>query len=160
LLSFGGLLREHCLVAFHDKLMSTGNQLDVIDFVEFGYNITAEQVAGAAGRETPALNVLRVTPHEVTHGALVRNFLLAVDHANLVQGVDCGGQTTMDAEDLVVDDSGQAEVIKNLSAVSPYIDGAVFTEALVIKAINLRNLTRFVVATNEGDSVRVSHLSQ
>ena len=45
----------------------------------------------------------------------MRDLLLPVDGPDLVEGVDGGGQTTMDTEDLVVDDGRQAEVVENFA---------------------------------------------
>ena len=60
-------------------------------------------------------DTLGVRPEEVAHGPVVRDLLLPVDGPDLVEGVDGGGQTTMDTEDLVVDDGRQAEVVENFA---------------------------------------------
>jgi hypothetical protein len=74
---------EHGLVALHDQLVRAGDQVDVVDLVELGHHISAEEVASAAGRQAPALDVLGVGPHEVAHGAVVGDLLLAVNYTNL-----------------------------------------------------------------------------
>lgn len=51
-------------------------------------DVGAEEEARAAGGETPAFDLVRVGPEEVAHGAFVGDFLLAVDEADLVDGVD------------------------------------------------------------------------
>lgn len=63
----------------------------------------------------------------------------------------------MDAEDLVVNDGGQAQVVKDLSAVSPHIYRAVLLQALIVKSIHLSNLSGLMVATNQGNAIGVSH---
>ena len=63
----------------------------------------------------------------------------------------------MKAEDLVVDEGGEGKVIEEVGEVLPNICIPVFSEALVVEAVNLSDLTRFVVTTEDGDSLRVSY---
>ena len=58
---------------------------------------------------------------------------------------------------LSVDDGREAEIVKDLRAVPPDGDGAELSEALVVKAVDLRDLARLVVAPDERDAVRISH---
>lgn len=51
----------------------------------------------------------------------------------------------MHAEDLTVDDGGDGEVVEDTAAVLPGVGIAILLLALVVKAVDLRNLTRFVV---------------
>lgn len=55
-----------------------------------------------------------------------------------------------------VNDSSQAEIVKDLRAVPPDEDRAVLPDALVVEAVNLGDLTRLVVTANERDPVRVA----
>lgn len=64
----------------------------------------------------------------------------------------------MNTENLVINESRETEVVEDLSAVSPNIDGAILSKALVIKAIDLCDLTTLVVTTDQSDAVWVSHL--
>lgn len=59
---------------------------------------------------------------------------------------------------LAIDDGRQAEVVKDLSAVAPHGHRAIFAQALVIKAVDLGDLTALVVAPDQGDSVRIANL--
>lgn len=59
---------------------------------------------------------------------------------------------------LVVNQSGQWKVIEKIGKVFPHICVAVLSEALVVKAIDLGNLSGLVVATQDGNAVTVSHL--
>jgi hypothetical protein len=114
------------------------------------------------------------------------------------------GRAHVDAEDLVLDDRREREVVKDLGAVAPNIDASVFAQTLaagatsqrdamrpntargqqandmrnvaiachacvghreswkrahlVVKAVDLSDLPRLVVAADEGDAVRVAHL--
>ena len=64
----------------------------------------------------------------------------------------------METEDLVVDQGGKGQVVKQVCKVFPNIGVAVLAEALVVEAVYLGNLTRFVVTTEDGDTLRVSNL--
>lgn len=74
---------EHSLISFHDQLMRTGNQIDMIRFVEFGDNVSTEEVTGTTRRKSPAIDILRIGPHQVAHSAIVRYFLLSVNDSDL-----------------------------------------------------------------------------
>lgn len=76
---------------------------------------------------------------------------------DLVDGLQVRAESTVDTEDTSVDDSGECEIIKDLTAPSPYVGAAVLAHALVVKAIHLGDLPGLVVAPDQGDTVRVSH---
>ena len=62
----------------------------------------------------------------------------------------------MHAEDSFLNEGGEGDVVENLGAISPHINRAVFPETFVVEAIDLRDLSTFVVASDERDAVRVS----
>jgi hypothetical protein len=64
--------------------MGSGYKIDMVDFVELGHHISTEEISRASGRETPSLDVLRIRPHEIAHGTVVRNFLFAVNYTDLI----------------------------------------------------------------------------
>ena len=74
---------EHGFVSLHDELVGPGDEVQVVDLVELRHHVPAKEIPRAPGRQTPALDVLGVGPHEVAHGAIVRHLLLPVDHPNL-----------------------------------------------------------------------------
>jgi len=84
------------------------------------------------------------------------NFLYTVESSDVVEGVDAGGETSVEAEDLVVDESGKGEVVEEIREVLPYVGVAVFSETFIIETIYLCDLTGFVVATENGDALRIS----
>lgn len=75
----------------------------------------------------------------------------------LIQSVDSRGKSTVDTENLVVDDCRQAQVVEDLRAVSPHIYRAILLQALVIESVHLSNLSRLMVSTNQGNAIGVSH---
>jgi hypothetical protein len=89
----------------------------------------------------------------------MRNFLYAIKSSNVVKCIDTWRETPVEAEDLVVDKGGEREVVEEICEVFPNIGIAIFSKAFVIETIDLGNLAGLVVATNEGDAIRVSETS-
>lgn len=76
----------------------------------------------------------------------MRDFLYAVECSNVVESVDAWGETPVEAEDLVVDKGCEGEVVKKVGEVLPYVGIAILSETLIVEAIDLGDLARFVVA--------------
>lgn len=133
-------------------------QVNFIFSVELLHDVTAEQVSSTSRANTPPRRILRVTPHEVAHSAVMWHLLLPVDRAYLIQRIDARAQTAMDAEDFVINDGCKSQVVEDVCAVPPDIDGAVLSQALVVETIHLSDLSALVVASNQSDSLRVPHL--
>jgi len=64
----------------------------------------------------------------------------------------------VETEDLVVNECGKKEVIKEVSEVFPDVCVSVLAETLVVEAVDLSDLARFVVAAEDCDALRVSDL--
>lgn len=86
------------------------------------------------------------------------NLLNAVKSSDVIESIDTGGETTVETEDLVVDEGGEGKVVEEVGEVLPNIGVAVLAETLVVEAIYLRNLTRLVVTTEDSDAGGVSDL--
>ena len=63
----------------------------------------------------------------------------------------------MKAENLILDDGSQRKVVEELSEVSPHVSVTVLPKALVIESVDLSDLSRLVVASENGDSILISH---
>jgi len=144
------------LVPLVDQLMSTGNQLEPIDMVEFRRDLVPEQPPRPTRRNSPGANVLRITPDEIAKGAFVRDLLSASNDTDLVEGADFGTQPTVDAEDFAVNDGAENEEIEDLAAGFPDGSVAVFLLAFFVETVHLRDLARLVIAADEGDAVGVA----
>lgn len=64
----------------------------------------------------------------------------------------------MDAEDLVIDDDGEGQVIEHVGEVVPDVCVAVFAIAFCIEAVRLGDASRFVVTTDEVHTVGIAEL--
>lgn len=84
------------------------------------------------------------------------NFLYAIESPNVIEGIDAWGETTVKAEDLIIDQSGQGKVIEEIGEIFPNVGIAVFSETLVIETVHLGDLTRFMISSEDSDSARVS----
>jgi len=64
----------------------------------------------------------------------------------------------VEAEDLVVNQRRQREVIEQIGKILPNVGVAILAQALVIKAVYLCDLARLMVAAQNRDAVRVADL--
>jgi hypothetical protein len=86
----------------------------------------------------------------------MRNFLYAIEGSDVVKSVDAWGETSVEAEDLVVDKGSEGEVIEEVGKVFPYVRIAVLSKTLVVEAVDLSDLTGFVIAAKDCDALRVA----
>lgn len=64
----------------------------------------------------------------------------------------------MKAENFLFNDSGKRKVIKEVCEVFPNISVTVLPQALIIKTVDLCDLSRFVISTEYRDSILVADL--
>jgi hypothetical protein len=64
----------------------------------------------------------------------------------------------MQAEYFLFNHSGQGKIIKEVSEVFPHICVAILSQTLIIETIHLRDLTRLMISTEDGNTVLVSYL--
>jgi len=138
--------------------MGACHKLEVVDVIKLMRNPGAEEPAGAAGRQRPRLNVLGVGPHQIREGAFVRQLHPALEQANLVESLDVWRQAGVHTEDLAFNDGSDAQVVKDVTAVLPRVGVSILSDRLVVETVSGRNLSRFVIATQNCDFVRVLQL--
>jgi hypothetical protein len=135
--------------------VGTSNELQAINMVELGCDFITKQPASATRGNSPSLNILRIAPDKVTEGTLVRDLLSTSNDTNLINGADLRAETTVNAENLTVNNSSEDKKVKDLAAGLPNRSIAVLLLTLLIEAVDLSDLTGLVVASNEGDLVRI-----
>lgn len=145
-------------VAFCDKLVSTGDQLETIVAVELLRDVLAKDMTGTTRRGSPAGTLFGVRPEEIAHGAVVGDFLDTIKGADVIKSVDGRRETSMETEDLVLNESGKRKVIKQVSEALPDVWGVVLSETLVVESIDLSDLSTLVISTEDGETIRISHL--
>ena len=119
-------------------------------------DVLAEAVASTSWRDAPAASVVGVGPQKVADGTFVRGLLDAVQLADLVEGVDAGREATMQAEDLVLNDSSEGQVVEQLSELLPHVRIAVLSQALIVEAVpnkvkHFRSKSDFILSACEID---------
>ena len=78
----------------------------------------------------------------------------------MVQRVERRREAAVQAEDRVVDRGRQRQEVEEVGEVLPDVGVAVFAQALVVEAVDLRDLPRLVVAAEDGDAVTVPDLER
>jgi hypothetical protein len=84
------------------------------------------------------------------------HFLNAVKSSDVVKGINARGETSVEAEDLIVDKGGEGQVVEKIREIFPHIGVAIFSETLVVESVDLGNLARFVISSEDGDSLWVA----
>jgi len=115
--------------------MGTGDSGEVICVVELLRNILAETVACTSGRDTPATSIIGVRPEQVAHGTFLGHLLNSIKLSNLIEGVNTWGQTTVQAENLILNNSSEGQVVEELGEDFPDVGIAVLSEAFIIESI-------------------------
>ena len=86
--------------------------------------------------------------------------MYAVERPDVVEGVDAGGETAMQTEDLVVDQSGKRQIVEKICEVFPDVRISVLAEALVVETVDLGDLAGLVVTAEDGDALGVPDLER
>lgn len=154
------LIIKKRFVSFHDELVCSGDQGQIVLMVKFFDDVSAEDVAGAPERESPSLDVLGIRPEQVTHGSFVRNFAFPVDGSQLVERGHAGTESAVDAKYAIVDDGGEGQVVEEFGAAFPDLRRSVLSQAFVVESVDLSDLPRLVVASDQRHAIRVPHLQR
>jgi len=67
--------------------------------------------------------------------------LYTVKGSNVIESIDAWGETSVEAEDLVIDEGGGGEIIEEISEVFPNIRVPVLSKTFIVEAIHLCDLT-------------------
>lgn len=140
--------------------MGSCNQGQAVVVVEGLADILTKSITSSTGRDSPSAAVIRVGPQKVTHGTFMRYLLNTVKSSDVIESVDAGRKTTVETEDLVVDQGSQGKVVEEVGEVFPHVGVAILAQALVVESINLCDLARLVVATENGNTLGVSDLER
>ena len=140
----------------HDQLVRPRNEREPIVMVECLRNILPERITRPAWRYSPPTPIVRVTPQQIAHRPLVRDLLYTIDTSHMVQRIDTRRQSTVKTEDLVIDERGERKVVEEVGKVAPDVGVAVFAQTFVVEAIDLGDLTTFMIAAKDTNAVAVA----
>lgn len=87
----------------------------------------------------------------------MRHFLYSIERTDVVQGVDTGRQPTVQAEDLIVNQSSEWEVVKQVGKIFPDVCISIFAKAFIVESVDLGDLAGLVVSTEDCDTLRISN---
>ena len=93
----------------------------------------------------------------------MRDLLLPIYRTNLKylqsylinRVIDAWTEPAVHAENAVINDRSQRHVVEYISTISPHIQRSVFPQALIVEAVDLSDLSAFVVSSDEGNKIRV-----
>lgn len=94
------------------------------------------------------------------HTHLVRYFLKTIERSDVIERVNGGREAAVQTEDLTVDERRQWQVVEKVGKVFPNVGVAVLSQALVVKAVDLCDLPRLVITSQNCDSFTVAHLDK
>ena len=87
----------------------------------------------------------------------MRDLHSSVDESDLVDRFNFRGETTMNTENFAIDNSSDAEVVEDFSAVFPGIGVSVLSNGLIVEAIDGGDLSGLVITSKERDVTWVFH---
>lgn len=138
--------------------MGSCNKGQTIVMVEGFRDILAERIARTTRGDSPTTSVIWIGPEEITHGPFVWHLLYTIKGADVIEGIDARRKTTMQAEDLIVDQCSKGKVIEQIGEIFPDVGVAILSKTFIIETIYLGDLTGFVVASEDGDALGISDL--
>lgn len=137
--------------------MCAENVCHGVDLEEFLDDLCAKGVTSSSWTQRKLVAVgVRITPDQVGHRTFVWDFSEAVDDLDLIDTMDARRQTAVDAEDLVVDDAGEGEVVEHVGEVMPDGGVAVLATTFGIEAVGLSDSSGLVVAADEMNAMGIA----
>lgn len=122
--------------------------------------VKVQKLPCTAGTNTPSLSIFGIRPKQVTHWPVVGHLLFAIYGAYLVKSLNTWRQSSVHAKDASVNDGRETQVVEDFSAISPYGDTSIFTQTFIVKTVDLGDLTRLMIPSNQCDSVWISDLQK
>ena len=132
--------------------MCSSYQLKVIGMIKLFTDILSERVTSTSWRDTPTTSIIWVRPQEIANWSFSWHFHDSIKLVNLIEGIDGWRKSTMEAENVSFDDSGERKVIEQGGEVLPHASVTIFSKAFIIESINLSNLLGLVISSKDGDS--------
>lgn len=129
---------KHHHVSFVAELMGAEDMRHAVHLQELLHHLLSERISRPSRTQAKFVSLsVRVTPYQVRHGTFVWDLPEAVDDFDLIDAVDAGAQPAVDTEDLVVDHTAQAEIIKHIGEKVPHVGCAVLPRAFGVEAVGL-----------------------
>ena len=140
------------IVPVHDQLMCSSYQLKIVGMVELFTDVLPERVASTSWRNTPTASIIWVRPKEIANWSFSWHFHDSIKLVNLIESINGWRESTMKAEDVVLNNSSKRKVIEKGCEVLPHVGVSVFSQALIIEPINLGNLFGLMISSKDSNS--------
>ena len=92
------LMHVPVFVALLHQLMGPADELEPVKLVELINHLAAVEPAGPPGAGLPGENIVRIAPHHIAKGSIVRNLLVPINQPDLINGAYIRGKASVDAE--------------------------------------------------------------
>jgi hypothetical protein len=102
----------------------------------------AKEIARSTRRHSPtaSVDIVGIRPQQIAKRALVRDLLIALERADLIDCRQVGAQPAVQAQDRPVDDGGDRQIVERFHTVLPRIGTAVLSETLIVQTVHLTHL--------------------
>jgi hypothetical protein len=138
--------------------VGTDDVVESIESAESARDVSAPEMACTTVATDESASLDGVRPKEIWDRSIAGGLGEAVESGDLIDSLDLGRQSSMNAEDAIVNEGSKREVIENLVQHLPDARISVVAVALGPEAVELVDGTTFVVSTQHGHSVRVESL--
>ena len=145
------------VVPIHDQLMRSCSQFEIVSSVELLWDVHTKGIASTSWWDAPACSLVWVTPQQIAHRSFMWHLLYSVQVLDLVKRLKRWRQPSMQWEYLILNYSSQGQLIKELGEVLPHVSIAILALTLIIKAINLCDLSTLVITSQDSNPVSVSN---
>ena len=110
-------------IAVFDDLVRSADQVDVVLFIELAHDVLSESKANATVIVAVVFNsTFWVGPKQVTEKTSVGHIGRTHNILDLVQVFELGTQSTVHAEDLLIDQGSHGQAIKDITEDTPESD--------------------------------------
>jgi hypothetical protein len=95
--------------------------------VEGFRDVLTEGITSSTRTDSPTTSIVRITPKKIAHRSLMGNFLDSIQRSDIIKCVNARGQSAMKAEDLIIDQCGEREIVEKVGKILPDVGIAVFS---------------------------------
>jgi hypothetical protein len=83
--------------------------------------------------------------------------LNSIKLTNIVKGIQRRGKTTVEAENLSLNQRSKGKIVEEIRKIFPHIGGPILSQTFIIKAVHLGDLTAFVISSENRNSMSVAN---
>lgn len=127
---------KHDHVPLIAELMCAQNVRHGVDLEELLHDLRAKCISSSSWTKRKLISVaVWIAPYQIGHWPFVGNLSEAVDNFDLVYAVYARAESSVNAEDLVINDARQGKVVEHVGEMVPYSCVAIFSTALCVEAV-------------------------